>query len=39
VAVSLAAFAVVYALIGVTAFWLMAQAVRKGPVSSDQYYA
>ena len=31
VAVSLVGFVVVYALIGVTAFWLMAQAVRKGP--------
>jgi cytochrome bd ubiquinol oxidase subunit I len=39
VAVSLAAFVVVYALIGVTAFWLMAQTVRKGPGGTDRHYA
>ncbi len=39
VAVSLTGFVVVYAFIGITAFWLMAQAVRKGPASSDQHYA
>jgi cytochrome d ubiquinol oxidase subunit I len=39
VAVSLAAFVVVYALIGITAFWLMAQAVRKGPGAADRRYA
>ncbi|MGD0489059.1 MAG: cytochrome ubiquinol oxidase subunit I [Syntrophorhabdales bacterium] len=39
VAVSLAAFVVVYALIGITAFWLIAQAVRKGPGAADRHYA
>jgi len=39
VAISLAAFVIVYALIGLTAFWLMAQAVRKGPGAAGQYYA
>lgn len=29
--VSLVAFIVIYAMIGITAFWLMAAAVRKGP--------
>ncbi|HAR96591.1 MAG TPA: cytochrome ubiquinol oxidase subunit I [Deltaproteobacteria bacterium] len=31
VLVSLVAFIVIYAMIGITAFWLMAAAVRKGP--------
>lgn len=39
VAVSLIGFIVVYALIGITAFWLMAQTVRKGPGPSDRHYA
>jgi cytochrome d ubiquinol oxidase subunit I len=39
VAVSLVAFVVVYALIGILAFWLMAQAVRKGPAAPDHDYA
>ncbi|MGA2107471.1 MAG: cytochrome ubiquinol oxidase subunit I [Syntrophorhabdales bacterium] len=39
VAISLTGFVVVYALIGIIAFWLMAQAVRKGPGAADQHYA
>jgi cytochrome bd ubiquinol oxidase subunit I len=38
VAVSLAAFIIIYTIIGVVAFWLMAQAVRKGPLSADSIY-
>ncbi|MGD0229445.1 MAG: cytochrome ubiquinol oxidase subunit I [Syntrophorhabdales bacterium] len=38
VAISFAAFIVVYALIGVTAFWLMANSIRRGPAIAAQHY-
>ncbi|OPY67489.1 MAG: Cytochrome bd ubiquinol oxidase subunit 1 [Syntrophorhabdaceae bacterium PtaU1.Bin034] len=38
VAISFAAFLLIYTLIGITAFWLMAQTVKKGPGMPGEGY-